>query len=238
MDEVGLSSRGNTRDHHHHGREHAGGHSSNADKHQHRSAPRQANTNYHSQSGIERQYSAPFTQPLDGPRPVSSEQQAGIPPFDPYGIHGMNGIGAIGGVTALNGGIGGVNGAGFTQDPMMPVTQQQLQYQTYLAAQSRGVSPAGVYPPLAGTNFGYTTGTPAMDSLRTMQANSSPLTAAPQINTGPILGQPAFAGQSFSPVVSTPQMYQYGPQFYSQAQAPQGQSAGGRRGRMGHSQRV
>lgn len=208
MDEVGLSSRGGSRDHHH-DRENAG---SNADK-QHRPTSRQTNSTF-PQPPLERQYSGHFPsnmlpQNLDG-RPVS-EQQPNAQPFDPYALNSANGLGSI---NLLNG-LGAANGAGFGQDPL---TQQQLQYQAYLAAQSRGVSPAGIYPPMGNPNLGY----PPVDTLRS--------TAPSQMNPA------AFAPQQFSPVLGTTQMYQYPPQFYSPPQPAQGQQpAGGRRGRVSHS---
>lgn len=157
-------------------------------------------------------------QNLDGARPVS-EHQPNVAPFDPYAL---NGLGQAG-VNPLNG-IGGANGAGFGQDPL---TQQQLQYQAYLAAQSRGMSPAGLYPPMSNSNYGY----PSVESLRPMQSQTAPN----QMNPGPALNQPGYP-QQFSPVLGTTQMYQYPPQFYSPPQPVQGQQpAGGRRGRVSHS---
>ncbi|OJJ47956.1 hypothetical protein ASPZODRAFT_131578 [Penicilliopsis zonata CBS 506.65] len=246
MDEVGLSSRGGARDHH--GREHTpGGHGPNAEKQLHRPSSRQANTAYSPQQGTDRQYAAsgPFppnglAQNLDGPRPMPSEPQAAPPSsFDPYAMNPMNGLGQpAGGVSAL-GGLGAVNGAaGFSQDPLL--SQQQLQYQAFMASQPRGVSSA-VYPTMTGANFGYPpTGSAAsMDSLRNLQTHAPPplSTAASQMSAGPMLNQPGYGPQQqFSPVLNPAQMYQYPPQFYPTTQVPQGQPAGGRRGRVSHSQ--
>ena len=240
MDEIGLSSRGSSvggvsgarenpshhhhhhHPHHHHGREHSSTHPSGAgSKHQSRSGSRHGSSNFPAaQPGL----AAPsaFAPGLDGARSAASDP----PSFDPYGVN--NRMGAIPG---LNG------GGAFGQDPAM-LAQQQLQYQAYLAAaQSRGVSPAGLYPavpPLTGSNFGYpaaatTGGPPAVDNLRTLQTSTPTL---PQLTTtGPLISQPAFPGHPFSPVMNAPQMFPYGPPFYSQP-PPAGQS---RRGRMGHS---
>lgn len=201
MDEVGLSSRG--------GGAQAG--RDNPEK-QPRAGPRQPN-NYHSTMGGQFPPNM-LSQNMDG-RP--SSEQASAAQFDPYanGINHLNGLGAA-------------NGAGFGSDPMVPLSQQQLQYQAYLSGQPRGVSPAGLYPALGNAGFGYTGGTPSMDNLRSLP--NQPLSAAP----GPMLNQ-QFAPQQFSPVLNTAQMYQYPPQFYSQAQPVQGQSGGGRRGRGSHS---
>lgn len=241
MDEVGLSSRGTTREHHH-GRDGTVAHAPNAEKQQqHRPTSRQVNSNYNAQSPMERQYSGQFasnmvTQNFDGSRPMSADQNA-VPPFDQYtvsSVSGMPGIGSTGGLGALNS-LAGVNAAGFGQDTMMPLNQQQMQYQAYLSAQSRGVSPAGLYPTMAGTSFGYPTAAPSIDNFRGLQTHSSALSGAPtQMSPSPMLNQPAFAPPQFSPVLNSAQMYQYPPQFYPQAQTVQGQSAGGRRGRVGH----
>ncbi|KAL4806455.1 hypothetical protein BDV18DRAFT_127448 [Aspergillus unguis] len=199
MDEVGLSSRGGSRDNH----------QREGDKQQHRPGSRQA-ANYPSQPTLERQYSGQFPTMSQG---MPSEQ----PQFEPYPVNGVNGLGPAGAVNPLNG--MNVNGSGFSQDP----AQQQMQYQAYLAAQSRGVSPGGLYP-LASSNYGYPTGS---DNLRAMQAQPG----LGQINQGPMLNQGPYAPQQFSPVMSAAQMYQYPPQFYSQAPPVQGQPSGGRRGR-------
>ncbi|KAL3443854.1 armadillo-type protein [Aspergillus insuetus] len=229
MDEVGLSSRGGSRDNHH-GRE-AGGHSTNAEKQQHRPASRQAAANYPSQPPLERQYSGQFPsmgQNLDGARPISSDQQNTTGQFEPYSVNAVGGLATSGSMNNLNG-IGGMNGSGFGQEPMMPLAQQQLQYQAYLAAQSRGVSPGGLYPGMGNTPYGYPAGT---DNLRAMQAQPAPLSGAPnQLNPGPMLNQSPYVPQQFSPVMGASQMYQYPPQFYTQTPPVQGQPAGGRRGR-------
>lgn len=240
MDEIGLSSRGSGvgsarehhpqqqhhHHHHHHGREHT---NAVGGKHQSRSGSRHGNSHFPPVAGQTLTVSS-FPASLDASRSGPSDPQAAASPFDPYGVNGMNRLGAV----------SGLNSAGaFGQDPAL-LAQQQLQYQAYLVAtQSRGASPAGIYPTpssLAGTGFGYTaapTGTPAaVDNLRTLQTSTSGL---PQLNTtGPILNQPSFAAQPFSPVIGAPQMYPYSPQFYSQA-PPSGQPVGTRRGRMGHS---
>ena len=157
---------------------------------------------------------------------AGSDQQANTSPFDPYS---PNGIGSEAAMNSLNG-LGGVNGTGFSPDPMLPLSQQQLQYQAYLAAQARGVSPAGLYPPVGNAGFGYPGGSAPMDNLRTLQGQPPLSATSSQMGPGSMLNQSAFSPQQFSPVLKTPQMYQYPPQYYSQ-----GQSAGGRRGRMSHS---
>ncbi|THC99524.1 hypothetical protein EYZ11_000984 [Aspergillus tanneri] len=226
MDEVGLSSRGGARDNHH-GRDHG----TNSEK-QHRPTSRQTASNYSQQPAMERQYNGHFApsilaQNLDSARPMVSEQPTS--PFDPYAADGVNSLGSAGAINSLNG-IGGINGAGFGQDPLMPLTQPQMQYPTFLASQPRGVSPGGLYPALGSTGFGYSAGSPAVDSLRGVQAPGAPLSGAP----GSMLNQPGYAPQQFSPVMGTAQMYQYPPQFSYQAQPAPGQPAGGRRGRASH----
>ncbi|RDW74701.1 uncharacterized protein DSM5745_07363 [Aspergillus mulundensis] len=207
MDEVGMSSRGGSRDNHH--RDNTSG----SEKQQHRPASRQTTATYPSQPPLERQYSGQYPimgQNLESARPMSSEQPHNMQ-FESYPINGVN---------AMNG-MGGVNGSTFGQDPMVPLAQQQMQYQAYLAAQSRGVSP-GLYPALGNSTYGYPAGS---DNLRAMQAQPG------QINSGPMLSQSPYAPQQFSPVMGSAQMYQYPPQFYSQAAPIQGQPSGGRRGR-------
>jgi protein JSN1 len=234
MDEVGLSSRGASRDNHH-GRDSAG-HTSSSEKQQHRPPTRQTPPNYPSQPPLERQYSGQFPtmgQNLDSARSMLSEQHQSAGQYDPYPINGVSGIGAASSLNGLNG-IPGVNGSNFGQDPMMPLAQPQIQYQAYLAAQSRGVSPGGLYPGLGNSNYGYPAGS---DNLRTMQAQPGPMSAAPaQISPGSMLNQSPYAPQQFSPVMGTAQMYQYSPQFYSQTPPVQGQSTGGRRGRVSYFQ--
>ena len=202
MDEVGLSSRGGSRDHH---RENT----SNAEKQQNRPTSRQTNQNY-PHSELERQYGGQFPPMMDG-RPVSADQQ---PPFDPYAL---NGLGPAGGVNPLNA-LGAANGAGFGQDPL---GQQQLQYQAYLAAQqARGSIPsAGLYPPPMGnSNFGY----PPVDALRPAP-NPGPAVgqqqAFPPQQFSPVLG-------STQMYQYPPQFYSQPQPVQGQ------QPAGGRRGRV------
>ncbi|KAL4934989.1 hypothetical protein BDV06DRAFT_229238, partial [Aspergillus oleicola] len=218
MDEVGLFSRGGSRDNHH-TRD-----SGNPEKQQHRTSSRPPASSYPSQPSLERSYSGQFPtmQNLDANRPMSSEQPG---QYEPYSVNGVNGLGSAGAMNALNG-MGGVNGSGFGQDPML--AQQQMQYQAYLAAQSRGVSPGGLYPALGNANYGYTAGS---DNLRAMPGQPGPPGQMP----GPMLNQSPYAPQQFSPVMGTAQMYQYPPQFYSQTPPVQGQPSGGRRGRVSYS---
>ncbi|KAL4960971.1 putative RNA binding protein Jsn1 [Aspergillus stella-maris] len=218
MDEVGLSSRGGSRDNHH-TRD-----SGNPEKQQHRTSSRGPVSGYPSQPSLERSYSGQFPtmQNLDASRPMSSEQPHNAGQFEPYSINGVNGLGSAGAMNALNG-MGGVNGSGFGQDPML--AQQQMQYQAYLAAQSRGVSPGGLYPALGNANYGYPAGS---DNLRAMPGQPGPPGQMP----GPMLNQSPYAPQQFSPVMGAAQMYQYPPQFYSQTPPVQGQPSGGRRGRQ------
>ncbi|KAL2819906.1 hypothetical protein BDW59DRAFT_118958 [Aspergillus cavernicola] len=228
MDEVGLSSRGGSRDNHH-GRD-STSHPSNSEKQQHRSASRQAASNYPSQPPLERQYSGQYPtmgQNLDGARPMSSELHQNVGQFEPYPVNGASGLGSAGPMNALNG-MGGVNAPGFGQEPLMPLAQQQIQYQAYLAAQSRGVSPGGLYPTLGNAGYGYPTGS---DNHRAMQNQPAPMSGAPNQMSSSMLNQSPYAPQQFSPVMGTAQMYQYPPQFYSQTPPVQGQPAGGRRGR-------
>ncbi|KAJ5349675.1 Armadillo-like helical [Penicillium brevicompactum] len=210
MDEVGLSSRGGGREHH--GREQGAG---TPEKSQHRQSSRHGSTSYAAQPSMDRQYNGQqqFATNPYGPnpdsRPISSDQ-ANPPPLDPY----SNGLGS----NPMN----GMPGGPFGQEP---ISQQQLQYQAYLAAQARGVSPG--YPGMPGVNYGYPS---PQDNLRSLQPQqAAPLSAGPgQIGPNPMLGQNY---QQFSPAVNHAQMYQYPPQYYQQAQPVQGQG-GGRRGRV------
>ncbi|KAJ5506113.1 Major facilitator superfamily domain general substrate transporter [Penicillium expansum] len=205
MDEVGLSSRGNGREHHH-GREH-----STPEKSQHRQSSRHGSTGYAAQPSMDRQYNGQFTPNAFGQNPDNrplSADQSNPPPLDPYSSNGLG--------NHLNGLAGA---GGYSQEPL---SQQQLQYQAFLAAQARGV-PTG-YPGMPGANYGYPAGSPAVDTLRSMQ----PQQASP-LSTSQMLPQNNY--QQFSPVGNPAQMYQYPPQYYPQAQPVQGQSGGGRRGR-------
>ncbi|OQE96787.1 hypothetical protein PENNAL_c0001G07976 [Penicillium nalgiovense] len=212
MDEVGLSSRGSGREHHH-GREH-----STPEKSQHRQSSRHGSTGYPAQPSMDRQYNGQFTPNTFGQnpdnRPISADQ-TNPPPLDPYSTNGLG--------NHLNGLAGA---GGYSQESL---SQQQLQYQAFLAAQARGV-PTG-YPSMSGANYGYPGGSPAVDNLRSLQPQqASPLPAGPgQMSPNPMLAQNNY--QQFSPVVNPAQMYQYPPQYYSQAQPVQGQPGGGRRGR-------
>ena len=224
MDEVGLSSRSNGREHHH-GRDHGASHSSTPEKPHRQSSRHGSSTNYPTQPSMDRQYNGQFApnilgQPGDS-RPISADQNNS--PLDPYASTGLNGF-----ANPLNS-LGGAGAAGF-QDQL-----PQLQYQNYLAAQARGVSPGGIYPGMPGANFGYPGGPPAVDNLRSMpNQQAAPLSAGPN----PMLGQANYAPQQFSPVMAPSQLYQYPPQFYPQAQPVQGQNGGGRRGRVSNFQNV
>ncbi|KAF9887039.1 hypothetical protein FE257_010655 [Aspergillus nanangensis] len=225
MDEVGLSSRGSTRDIHH-GRDHPTG-----SEKQHRPNSRQATSNYPPQPTMDRSYNGQFPpailgQNLDNVRPVGPKQQPNTMQFDPYAVNGINALGSTNGINSIN----GINGAGFGQDPLMPMTQQQVPYPAYLASQTRGASsggPGGLYQGLGNSGFGYPGGTPSMENLRAMQPQ-----VATQMSSNSILNQPGYAPQQYSPVMSSAQMYhQYPPQFNFPTQPTQGPSAGGRRAR-------
>jgi protein JSN1 len=239
MDEVGLSSRGGSRDHHS-GRDGTTGHS-NTEKSQHRSNSRQASSNYRSQTNMERQHNNQFIpNPISqnsensasATRSASSEQNTASSSTD-HGANNINGLGSVnatGGMSSLNT-LSGVSSSGYSQDPILPMSQQQIQYQAYL--QSRNVSPAGIYPNIAGTNFGGYAASPPIDTFRGLQTHT-PILSGPssQINPNPILSQPTFAPPQYSPVLNTTQMYPYPPAYYPQAQAIPNQSTGGRHGRV------
>lgn len=221
MDEVGLSSRGSGREHHH-GRDH----SATPEKSQHRQSSRHGGPNYPAQQSMERQYSGQFGpnmlgQTPDNSRPISTDQ-GNASSLDPYTSNGINGFG-----NPVNG-LGGVNNAGFGQDVHLG-QPQQLQYHPYLPSQGRGVSPGDMYTGMPGANFGYPAGSSSMENLRSMPGQqASPLTPGPN----PMLGQSNYHQQPFSPGVPPNQMYQYPQQYYPQPQPVQGQSGGGRRGRV------
>lgn len=228
MDEVGLSSRGSGREHH--GREHG---ASAPEKPHHRQSSRHGSTHFPSQQSIDRGYGGQFApgmlgQSPDGSRPMSADQN-NLPPLDAYANNGVNGFGH-----PLNG-LGGINGAGYGQDQGLALNQQQLQYQNYLAAQARGVSPAGgMYSGMPGATMGYPAGSPSVEGMRSLQTQQPPpLSTIPgQMSPNAVLAQTNYAPQQFSPVVNPAQMYQYPPQYYTQAPTVQSQSGGGRRGRV------
>ncbi|KAK2745509.1 hypothetical protein FQN55_006205 [Onygenales sp. PD_40] len=238
MDEVGLSSRGGSRDNHH-SRDNQNSHNSNNEKNQHRPASRQASgSNYNAPPPPERQYSGQFApglqpqQSFDSPttmaRSISSEQS--LPPYDLYGMPSINGVNGLMNLSTLN-------TAGFPpQEPVLPMNQQ-LQYQQFLAAQTRGMSPASFYPQMAAGNTfnGYASAPTSLDSFRTMQPHTSPLPGPPaQMSGSPMMHQPGFAPPpQFNPaVMGNGQMYAYPQQFYQQPHASQVPQQGGRRGRV------
>ncbi|EGC47581.1 pumilio domain-containing protein c [Histoplasma capsulatum var. duboisii H88] len=236
MDEVGLSSRGggSSRDNHH-SRENQNAHNSNNEKNQRRpSSSRQANANsYTSQSQPERQFGgqfAPVLQPqsFDSPtamaRSISSEQS--LPPYDVYGMTAMNGVNGLMNLSSMS------NNPGYPQEPILPINQ--LQYQTFLASQTRGMSPGGFYvPQMAGATFnGFPSAPTALDSFRALQPHSSPLSGPPpQISSSPMLHQPPFAPPQFTAAVNNTHMYPSYPQQSYQSHAIQVPPPGGRRGR-------
>jgi protein JSN1 len=221
MDEVGLSSRGTSRDHPP-GRDGSQGHGSNNDK-QHRPTSRPASSSYQNQQGAERQYGGQF-QAAPSADGASLMGRPSDQVFD-YGANGLAGIGVGNGIHSLNG-LGGANSAGFGQEGALPLTQQQLQYQAYI--QSRGMPQGGMYPGAMGGNaYGGYAGSPALDNYRGMQGPGPS-----QMSPSPMLSQPAFAPPQFSPVLNPAQMYQYPPQYYPQAQAIPNPAGSGRRGRV------
>ncbi|KAI2790349.1 Pumilio domain-containing protein [Penicillium oxalicum] len=225
MDEVGLSSRGSGREHHHAREAHGVSHPSPPEKAQHRQPPRHVNPNFPVQPSTDRQFGSPFGPNIIGQAPDSrpmTADQSNIP-LDAYGANGLNGFAG-----PLNG-LGGMNGF----DPNVPLTQQQLQYQAYLAAQGRGVSPAAMYPNVPSSNFGYPTASPSVENLRSLQNQQlPPLSVVPSaMNSTSMMSQSSYSPQQYSPVVNPGQMYQYPPQYYAQSQPVPGQSNGSRRGR-------
>lgn len=225
MDEVGLSSRGSGREHHH-SRDHGASHVSTPEKPQHRQSSRHGSTNFPAQPPLDRQYNGQFAPNIIGQNPDGSRPMTAENPLDGYQSNGINGF-----ANPLNG-LGNVNSSGF-QDPVTPgLTAQQLQYQNYLASQARGVSPGGMYSGMPGANFGYPSGSTSFENLRSMAAQQGPQLSGPN----PMLGQSNYPPQQFSPVMPSAQMYQYPPQYYAQAQAVQGPPGGGRRGRVSSNQ--
>jgi protein JSN1 len=205
MDEVGLSSRGSGREHHH-GREHGAGHAT-PEKSQRQSSRQGSTAGYPAHPSMDRQYNGQFNPNIDS-RPMTADQAN--PPMDPYASNGLNG-----------------HLSGFPHPNQDPVNHQyqQLQYQAYInaQAQARGLPPT--YPGAPGGNYGYP-GSPAMDNLRSLSQQAVPLSAS-----GQMLSQPNY--QQFSPGPNPPQMYaQFPPQYYAQAQPVQSQPSGGRRGRV------
>ncbi|KAF7714516.1 PUF domain-containing protein [Penicillium ucsense] len=222
MDEVGLSSRGSGREHHH-GRDHGASHPSPSEKAQHRQPVRHGNPNFPVQPPTDRQFGGPYGPNVigQGPdsRPMTADQNN--IPLDAYGANGLNVFGG-----PLNG-LGGMH----PLDPV-PVNPQQLQYhQAYLA--SRGLSPAGMYQNMPSSNFGYPAASPSVETLRSMQNQQPPPLSVPSggMNPNNMMNQSTYSPQQYSPVVNTGQMYQYPPQYYAQSQQVQGQGNGSRRGR-------
>ncbi|KAJ5286753.1 hypothetical protein N7478_002439 [Penicillium angulare] len=212
MDEVGLS-RGNGHERHH-GRDH----SATPEK-SHRQSSRHGSTaaGYPGQPPMDRQYGGQYAPNMDS-RSMSADQN-NINQLDPYASNGLNGF-----PNPLNG-LGGAAGFQDSVNQLPP----QLQYSGYLPAQGRGVSSGGMYQNMPGANYGYPVGTPSVENLRSMSNQQ-----ASQLPGGynPMLGQSNYAPQQFSPVMAPTQLYQYPPQSYPQAQPVQGQSGGGRRGRV------
>ncbi|KAE8554780.1 hypothetical protein EYB25_003324 [Talaromyces marneffei] len=218
MDEVGLSSRASSRDHHA-ARDGSTGHGTNGEK-QHRPTSRPASSNYQNQQQADRQFGAQYSTPSGIENGASIGRLGEQQPYD----FASNGMGAT---NSMNG-LGGMNaGPGFGQDNVLSVQQQQMQYQAYL--QSRGMPQTGMYPGNIGGNV-YQGYAGAMDSMRGLQGAGA-IPGPSQVNTNAILGQPAFAPPQFSPVLNPAQMYQYSPQYYPQAQAIPNQAGAGRRGR-------
>jgi protein JSN1 len=159
-------------------------------------------------------------------RSISSDHN-NLTPYDLYGISGVNGLG----------GLNAIANPGFGQEPAMSINQPQLQYQAFLAAQSRGISPGGFYPAMTSNGFnGFSSASASIDNFRAIQSHSVPLTGPPaQLNASPMLSQPAFAHPQFGSILNGSQMYQYPQQFYhQQPQAAQSLSSTGRRGRVSH----
>ncbi|PGH13229.1 hypothetical protein AJ79_03787 [Helicocarpus griseus UAMH5409] len=238
MDEVGLSSRGGSSRDNHHSRDNQN-HNSNHDKSHHRPTSRQPSANsYNAQPQLERQYSGQFApgiqpqQAFDSPtamaRSISSEQS--LPPYDIYGMGGMNGVNGLMNLPSIS------TNPAFPQESALPLSQQQLQYQAFLAAQSRGMSPGGFYPPqmpAAGFNS-FPSAPTSLDSFRAMQPHSSPIPTPPaQMSGSPMLHQPNFAPPQYNPAVNAAQVYpSYTQQFYQLPHAAQVPPPGGRRGRV------
>ncbi|WEW57786.1 hypothetical protein PRK78_003253 [Emydomyces testavorans] len=231
MDEVGLSSRNGPSRDTHHGRDHGNAHN---EKNQERQPPRQPAANAQPERQFNGQFPAnippqSFNSPATLTQSISSEHS--LPSFDPYSLGGVNALGGLGNFNPMN-------NAGFGTESVNPLNQQ-LQYQAFLAAQSRGMSPAGgFYSTMPANGFGsYPANAMSMDSFRTLQNHSSPIPGPPaQLNPNPLIQQPAFAtGSQFSPI-ATPimgagQLYSYPQPFYQQNQASQNSAPGGRRGR-------
>lgn len=203
MDEVGLSSRGAVRDNRDHQQE----------RHQQRQAARQVNNNAnYSQPSAQLPPGQAFDAPLNMARTGSAEPIA----YDPYALNAA--------------GLAGINplaAPGFPQDQLPPLTQQQLQYQAFLAAQSRGGVPAPFYPavPNMAAPNAFSSFAPAPAQV---QPHASPLPgpAAP-IAPSSMLQQPAYAPQQFPSAMNAGQMYNYPQGYYPQ----QGMPPNGRRGR-------
>jgi protein JSN1 len=225
MDEVGLSSRSVQSRDPHHGREHA--QPGAAEKHQQRPASRQINHNVSNNNGFppqpppDRQFPPQFAptpahdSPLNMSRTASSEH--GLPPYNAYGLPpGLPGFGPL-------------NPPGFGQDPMGQMNQQQLQYQAFLASQTRTLPPAGFYHPGVPQN-GFPSLDPSaasVDAFRAMQAQSGGPQA--QMNASPMVQPSPFP--QFNPAMNVGQLYGYPQQFYA-PQQPQGPAPSGRRGRV------
>lgn len=195
MDEVGLSSRGSSRDHH-------GGRDGgiNGEK-QHRPTSRHTSGMAGDKQSSGQQYAGPMDNAASAQR--NTEQ-----PIDYNNGLSMN--------------------PAFGPEAMMSMNPQQLQYQAYL--QSRGLSPANMYPaaPMGGNNYaGFPAAPGGVDNLRGLQPGSLPSQMAPS----PMLAQPGYVAPQYSPALGQAQMYYPSP-FYPQAQAIPNQPGNGRRGRV------
>ena len=135
--------------------------------------------------------------------------------------------------------LNGANTTMYPQNNISPLNQQQLQYQAFLQAQSRGIQPANFYGPPGFNNYPNAGG-----ALNNFQNNNVSMAGSPaHMNTTSMMPQPQFTPQPFA---NTPNvgsnmggnMYQYSSQpFYQQQQQQipqQGQRGGGSRGRVSH----
>ena len=195
MDEVGLSSRPPTVSH----QAHSHGHPIAADRT--RPITQSAVTNVMPTPTLERQYSAQYVPNLSGPSydtgPVLARSgSADSATFAHYGI----------------------NGSPYTHSPLQQTTNQQFQYQAYLAAAHRNNNNNNNFlPGYATTGYGGYANPPlSVEPFRNMQSHHSPHVGPAQMS--PLMNGSPYGQQHYSPTMGSnvygyPQQNGFSPQL-------------------------
>ena len=194
MDEVGLSSRPPTVSH----QAHSHGHPIAADRT--RPITQSAVTNVMPTPTLERQYSGQYIPNLSsasyetGPA-LARSGSADSATFAHYGI----------------------SGSPYTHSPLQQTTNQQFQYQAYLAAAHRNNNNNNFLPGYAATGYGGYANPPlSVEPFRNMQSHHSPLVGPAQMS--PLMNGSPYGQQHYSPpmgsnVYGYPQQNGFSPQM-------------------------